>query len=126
MQAGLMPLSGRPDCLCCLWPQIILHLVHKYQARYHVVLTSMHAYTLPWSTVAVFTFLEENFVAVTAYHNSKVTFLISYFCHSIHFLLCTQRRNISQCRMFISREREMGKVWTLNTIKLECVQFKLI
>lgn len=78
MQATLMPLSGPPDYLCCLWSQTILHFV----------LTIMNAYTLPWSTVAAFTFLEEIFVAVTAYHNSKVTFLISYFCHSVQFLFC--------------------------------------
>uniref|UniRef100_A0A8C3FA86 T-box domain-containing protein n=1 Tax=Chrysemys picta bellii TaxID=8478 RepID=A0A8C3FA86_CHRPI len=52
---------------------IILHSMHKYQPRFHVVLTSAHTLTLPWNAVATFVFPETTFMAVTAYQNSKVT-----------------------------------------------------
>uniref|UniRef100_A0A452HDH6 T-box domain-containing protein n=1 Tax=Gopherus agassizii TaxID=38772 RepID=A0A452HDH6_9SAUR len=52
---------------------IILHSMHKYQPRCHVVLTSAHTLTLPWNAVATFVFPETTFMAVTAYQNSKVT-----------------------------------------------------
>ncbi|EMP32145.1 T-box transcription factor TBX6 [Chelonia mydas] len=54
---------------------IILHSMHKYQPRFHVVLTSARTLTLPWNAVATFVFPETTFMAVTAYQNSKVAFL---------------------------------------------------
>uniref|UniRef100_A0A8C3TCG7 T-box domain-containing protein n=1 Tax=Chelydra serpentina TaxID=8475 RepID=A0A8C3TCG7_CHESE len=50
---------------------ITLHSMHKYQPRFHVVLTSAHTLTLPWNAVASFVFPETTFMAVTAYQNSK-------------------------------------------------------
>ncbi|XP_019362431.1 PREDICTED: T-box transcription factor TBX6-like [Gavialis gangeticus] len=52
---------------------IILHSMHKYQPRFHVVLTSHHTFTLPWNAVTTFVFPETTFMAVTAYQNSKIT-----------------------------------------------------
>uniref|UniRef100_A0A8C8RST8 T-box domain-containing protein n=1 Tax=Pelusios castaneus TaxID=367368 RepID=A0A8C8RST8_9SAUR len=52
---------------------IILHSMHKYQPRFHVVLSGTHTLTLPWNAVATFVFPETTFMAVTAYQNSKIT-----------------------------------------------------
>ncbi|XP_072443030.1 T-box-containing protein TBX6L-like [Chiloscyllium punctatum] len=51
---------------------IILHSMHRYQPRFHVVQAN-HLYSLRWNSVATFVFPEMVFIAVTAYQNSQIT-----------------------------------------------------
>uniref|UniRef100_A0A4W4G1M5 T-box domain-containing protein n=1 Tax=Electrophorus electricus TaxID=8005 RepID=A0A4W4G1M5_ELEEL len=51
---------------------IILHSMHRYQPRFHVV-QAEHLYCIRWSVFQTFTFPETTFTAVTVYQNSKIT-----------------------------------------------------
>jgi len=50
----------------------ILNSMHKYQPRFHVAKVS-DVYKLPWANFKTFAFKENEFIAVTAYQNEKVT-----------------------------------------------------
>lgn len=58
--------------LLFLLSQLILHSMHKYQPRIHLVraaqLCSQH-----WGGVAAFRFPETTFISVTAYQNPRVS-----------------------------------------------------
>ncbi|XP_048467542.1 T-box transcription factor TBX6L-like [Rhincodon typus] len=51
---------------------IILHSMHRYQPRFHVVQANQ-LYSLRWNCTATFVFPEMVFTAVTAYQNSQIT-----------------------------------------------------
>ncbi|XP_059510825.1 T-box-containing protein TBX6L-like [Stegostoma tigrinum] len=51
---------------------IILHSMHRYQPRFHVVQANQ-LYSLRWNCIATFVFPEMVFTAVTAYQNSQIT-----------------------------------------------------
>ncbi|KAI4893196.1 hypothetical protein NFI96_018511, partial [Prochilodus magdalenae] len=51
---------------------IILHSMHRYQPRFHVVQAD-DLYSVRWSVFQTFTFPETTFTAVTVYQNSKIT-----------------------------------------------------
>ncbi|KAL2099768.1 hypothetical protein ACEWY4_004162 [Coilia grayii] len=51
---------------------IILHSMHRYQPRFHVVQAD-DLYSVRWAPFQTFTFTETCFTAVTAYQNSKIT-----------------------------------------------------
>jgi len=51
---------------------IILHSMHRYQARFHVVQAD-DLYSVRWGPFQTFSFTETCFTAVTAYQNSKIT-----------------------------------------------------
>lgn len=56
--------------------QIILHSMHRYHPRFHIVQAD-DLYSVRWSVFQTFTFPETSFTAVTAYQNTKV-------CLSLH------------------------------------------
>lgn len=49
--------------------------MHKYQPRFHLVRAN-DILKLPYSTFRTYVFKETEFIAVTAYQNEKVSFLI--------------------------------------------------
>ncbi|XP_062868009.1 T-box-containing protein TBX6L-like [Trichomycterus rosablanca] len=51
---------------------IILHSMHHYQPRFHVVQAD-DLYSVRWSVFRTFTFPETTFTAVTVYQNNKIT-----------------------------------------------------
>ncbi|XP_030625711.1 T-box-containing protein TBX6L-like [Chanos chanos] len=51
---------------------IILHSMHRYQPRFHVVQAD-DLYSVRWSVFQTFSFAETTFTSVTAYQNSKIT-----------------------------------------------------
>lgn len=51
--------------------QIILHSMHRYHPRFHIVQAD-DLYSVRWSVFQTFTFPETTFTAVTAYQNTKV------------------------------------------------------
>ncbi|KAM4809514.1 T-box protein VegT-B-like [Rhinophrynus dorsalis] len=51
---------------------IILHSMHRYKPRFHVV-QSDDMYNTRWGLLQVFSFPETEFTAVTAYQNEKIT-----------------------------------------------------
>ncbi|XP_017568898.1 T-box-containing protein TBX6L-like [Pygocentrus nattereri] len=51
---------------------IILHSMHRYQPRFHVVQAD-DLYSVRWSVFQTFAFPETTFTAVTVYQNSKIT-----------------------------------------------------
>nr|XP_015221546.1 PREDICTED: T-box-containing protein TBX6L-like isoform X2 [Lepisosteus oculatus] len=51
---------------------IILHSMHRYQPRFHVVQAD-DLFSVRWSVFQTFTFPETIFTAVTAYQNGKIT-----------------------------------------------------
>ncbi|XP_022522257.1 T-box-containing protein TBX6L [Astyanax mexicanus] len=51
---------------------IILHSMHRYQPRFHVVQAD-DLYSVRWGVFQTFTFPETSFTAVTVYQNSKIT-----------------------------------------------------
>ncbi|TSL04250.1 T-box-containing protein TBX6L [Bagarius yarrelli] len=51
---------------------IILHSMHRYQPRFHVVQAD-DLYSVRWSVFQTFTFPETSFTAVTVYQNTKIT-----------------------------------------------------
>ncbi|XP_063067183.1 T-box-containing protein TBX6L-like [Engraulis encrasicolus] len=51
---------------------IILHSMHRYQPRFHVVQAD-DLYSVRWGPFQTFAFTETCFTAVTAYQNSKIT-----------------------------------------------------
>ncbi|XP_066501753.1 T-box-containing protein TBX6L-like [Hoplias malabaricus] len=51
---------------------IILHSMHRYQPRFHVV-QAEDLYSVQWSVFQTFTFPETTFTAVTVYQNNKIT-----------------------------------------------------
>ncbi|XP_014027416.1 T-box-containing protein TBX6L [Salmo salar] len=51
---------------------IILHSMHCYQPRFHVVQAD-DMYSVRWSVFQTFTFPETSFTSVTAYQNTKIT-----------------------------------------------------
>ncbi|XP_047661698.1 T-box-containing protein TBX6L-like isoform X2 [Tachysurus fulvidraco] len=51
---------------------IILHSMHRYQPRFHVVQAD-DLYSIRWSVFQTFTFPETTFTAVTVYQNTKIT-----------------------------------------------------
>ncbi|XP_058270969.1 T-box-containing protein TBX6L-like [Hemibagrus wyckioides] len=51
---------------------IILHSMHRYQPRFHVVQAD-DLYSVRWSVFQTFTFSETTFTAVTVYQNTKIT-----------------------------------------------------
>uniref|UniRef100_A0A8B9GP69 T-box domain-containing protein n=1 Tax=Astyanax mexicanus TaxID=7994 RepID=A0A8B9GP69_ASTMX len=55
-----------------LGTQIILHSMHRYQPRFHVVQAD-DLYSVRWGVFQTFTFPETSFTAVTVYQNSKIT-----------------------------------------------------
>lgn len=59
--------------------QIILHSMHRYLPRFHIVQAD-DLYSVRWSVFQTFTFPETSFTAVTAYQNTKV-------CLSLHTVL---------------------------------------
>lgn len=71
MEAGGGGAQGRGSLLF-LPSQLILHSMHKYQPRVHLVqaaqLCSQH-----WGGVASFRFPETMFISVTAYQNPQVS-----------------------------------------------------
>ncbi|XP_072163849.1 uncharacterized protein [Diadema setosum] len=50
----------------------ILNSMHKYQPRFHIVKAN-DILKLPWSQFRTFVFRENEFIAVTAYQNEKIT-----------------------------------------------------
>ncbi|MEQ2199977.1 hypothetical protein XENOCAPTIV_018760 [Xenoophorus captivus] len=54
--------------LSCL--QIILHSMHRYHPRFHIVQAD-DLFSVRWSVFQTFTFPETTFTAVTAYQNTK-------------------------------------------------------
>lgn len=54
-----------------LFFQIILHSMHRYKPRFHVI-QSDDVYNTRWGLLQVFSFPETEFTAVTAYQNEKV------------------------------------------------------
>lgn len=64
--------------LCCPL-QIILHSMHRYHPRFHIVQAD-DLYSVRWSVFQTFTFPETSFMAVTSYQNTKV--LLSSFLGS--------------------------------------------
>lgn len=54
--------------------QIILHSMHRYHPRFHIVQAD-DLYSVRWSVFQTFTFPETTFTAVTAYQNTKVRVL---------------------------------------------------
>lgn len=60
--------------LCGLFssPQIILHSMHRYHPRFHLVQAD-DLFSVRWSVFQTFTFPETSFMAVTAYQNNKVS-----------------------------------------------------
>lgn len=52
-------------------PQIILHSMHRYHPRFHIVQAD-DLFSVRWSVFQTFTFPETSFTAVTAYQNTKV------------------------------------------------------
>lgn len=59
--------------------QIILHSMHRYHPRFHIVQAD-DLYSVRWSVFQTFTFPETSFTAVTAYQNTKV-------CLSLHTVI---------------------------------------
>jgi len=55
--------------------QTILNSMHKYQPRFHLVRAN-DILKLPYSTFRTYVFKETEFIAVTAYQNEKVWFII--------------------------------------------------
>ncbi|MEQ2171031.1 hypothetical protein GOODEAATRI_006434 [Goodea atripinnis] len=58
--------------LSCL--QIILHSMHRYHPRFHIVQAD-DLFSVRWSVFQTFTFPETTFTAVTAYQNTKLMLL---------------------------------------------------
>lgn len=52
--------------------------MHKYQPRFHLVRAN-DILKLPYSTFRTYVFKETEFIAVTAYQNEKVNFLLLSF-----------------------------------------------
>lgn len=76
----------------CLSPQIILHSMHRYQPRFHVVQAD-DLYSVRWAPFQTFSFTETCFTAVTAYQNSKVSH--SRHVPPKHWPCCSRIRVIS-------------------------------
>ena len=53
--------------------------MHKYQPRFHLVRAN-DILKLPYSTFRTYVFKETEFIAVTAYQNEKVWYLVSSHC----------------------------------------------
>ena len=55
----------------CVFIQIILNSMHKYQPRVHVVQAN-DIFTMRWNSFNTYAFEETSFIAVTAYQNEQV------------------------------------------------------
>ena len=58
--------------------QTILNSMHKYQPRFHIVKAN-DIVKLPYSTFRTYVFCETEFIAVTAYQNDKVMWMLVMF-----------------------------------------------
>ena len=59
-----------------LYFQIILNSMHKYQPRVHIVQAN-DIFSMRWTSFNTYAFEETTFIAVTAYQNEQVSFVVT-------------------------------------------------
>lgn len=80
LQSVLAVVAHGNFLLCLSLSQIILHSMHRYKPRFHIVQAD-DLFSVRWSIFQVFSFPETVFTSVTAYQNEQVQCSSTAFGH---------------------------------------------